>query len=91
MSSLQWERETEGERAGMFKCFEFKRGSAEVRETNYPQYQQTASGYGGKLATHYKVRLPGSSRWHQVYCAIYSNSGTCYVCHAGKQTIVEIS
>lgn len=39
----------------------------------------TASGYGRRIPTPYMVRLPGSPRWRRVYCAIYSNSGTCYV------------
>jgi hypothetical protein len=47
----------------------------------------TASGYGSKIPTRYMVRLPGSKRWRRVYCAIFSNSGPCYVPH-GEDWIV---
>ena len=39
--------------------------------------QQTATGYGKKLTTPYKVSI--GSRWYRVYCCIYSNSGLLYV------------
>lgn len=37
----------------------------------------TASGYGAKIPTQYRVRWLG--RWRRVYCRIYSNSGTLYI------------
>lgn len=37
----------------------------------------TATGYGGRIPTQYKVQLNG--KWRRVYCAIYSNTGTCYI------------
>lgn len=39
--------------------------------------QYTASGYGKRIPTEYMVW--GGSRWHRIYCCIYSNSGTLYV------------
>jgi hypothetical protein len=39
--------------------------------------QQTASGYGSRLLTQWIVRI--GKRWHRVYCAQYSNVGTCYI------------
>lgn len=42
----------------------------------------TASGYGRKIPTRWKVKV--NSRWCRVYCCIYSNSGTCYVMSKGK-------
>jgi hypothetical protein len=39
--------------------------------------QQTASGYGSKLATQYMVQWSG--RWRRVYVACYSNAGTAYI------------
>jgi hypothetical protein len=89
MAALHWERETEGPRVGMFKRFEFAREGTSVRQAGVRRLR-SQSGYGSKLPTSYMVQLPGSSRWYRVYCACYSNAGTCYVCHAGKQTIVEI-
>ena len=47
----------------------------------------TASGYGRKIPTARKVRLPGSKRWRRVYCCVYSNVGTNYV-QQGKDWIV---
>jgi hypothetical protein len=38
---------------------------------------QTASGYGRRLATPHLVQYGG--RWRRVYCAVYSNAGTCYI------------
>jgi hypothetical protein len=50
--------------------------------------QQTASGYGRKLLTQYKVHYKG--RWRRVYCCCISNSGTCYLAlPKGDWLIVE--
>ena len=51
--------------------------AADRRETEYPVYQMTRSGYGSKLPTHHLIRLNG--RWRRIYCCIWSNSGTAYV------------
>ena len=37
----------------------------------------TATGYGKKIPTRWMVRFNGKFR--RVYCAIYSNNGTCYI------------
>ena len=42
----------------------------------------TATGYGSKIPTSYMVRY--NNRWHRVYCAVYSNNGTCYIISKGK-------
>jgi hypothetical protein len=39
----------------------------------------TRSGYGKRIPTRHMVKIPGSPRWRRVYCAIFSNAGTCYV------------
>jgi len=39
--------------------------------------QQTASGYGRKLATPWMVQVNG--RWRRVYCCCFSNIGTCFI------------
>ena len=41
--------------------------------------QYTATGYGGKIPTRYKIKLFGNPRWYRVYCAIFSNAGTLYI------------
>ena len=49
---------------------------------------ETASGYGAKLHTVYKLLYAG--RLHRVYCCCYSNVGTCYINVKGERLIVEI-
>jgi hypothetical protein len=39
--------------------------------------QYTASGYGGKIPTSKMLRV--GKRLYRVYCAIYSNNGSCYI------------
>lgn len=38
---------------------------------------QTATGYGKRIATATMINYRG--KWRRVYCAIYSNIGTCYI------------
>ena len=49
---------------------------------------QTATGYGRKLTTEWKLRYNG--RLYRIYCCIFSNSGTYYICSKGKEIPVEI-
>lgn len=49
--------------------------------------QYTASGYGSKIPTKYKVQY--NKRWHRVYCMIYSNAGTYYIISKGEKIIVD--
>ena len=49
----------------------------------------TASGYGKKIPTVYKVRLPGEKIWRRVYCCIFSNIGTNYVLKKGEMVIIH--
>lgn len=37
----------------------------------------TRTGYGKKIPTSYMVKH--ENRWKRVYCAIFSNSGVCYI------------
>ena len=48
----------------------------------------TSTGYGRKIPTDKKVRLPNEKIWRRVYCCIYSNVGTCYVETKEKNWIV---
>jgi len=48
----------------------------------------TVSGYGRKIPTWYMVRYNG--RLYRVYCCIFSNSGTNYICINGIDNIVEL-
>ena len=49
--------------------------------------QQTASGYGDKLATSKMVRI--GNRWYRVYGICHSNSVTCYIIQRGARRIVR--
>lgn len=49
----------------------------------------TATGYGAKIPTRYMVRTI-NQKWRRVYCAVFSNVGTCYVMHGKEKTIVEV-
>lgn len=51
--------------------------------------QYTATGYGKRIPTTRMARV--GKRWHRIYCAIFSNSGTCYIESKGKDLIVEES
>lgn len=42
----------------------------------------TASGYGQKIPTRWMVTL--GSRKYRVYCAVWSNTGTYYICRNGQ-------
>ena len=49
--------------------------------------QQTASGYGRKLTTPYKIEYNG--RLYRVYCICFSNAGTYYILPAGKPVYIK--
>lgn len=50
--------------------------------------QYTASGYGSKIPTRYKVKH--NNRWKRVFCRIYSNIGTLYIMQGKERIIVDI-
>lgn len=43
----------------------------------------TATGYGSKIPTSKMLRY--RNRWHRIYCAIYSNVGSCYIISKGEK------
>jgi hypothetical protein len=47
----------------------------------------TATGYGKRIPTNYCVRFNG--KWRRVYCAIYSNIGTCYIGKLSDNLIIR--
>lgn len=47
----------------------------------------TATGYGSKIPTQYKVKYNG--RFYRVYCAIFSNIGTLYIISKGSKITVK--
>tara|TARA_A100001201_G_C3968473_1_gene164854 strand:- start:250 stop:495 length:246 start_codon:yes stop_codon:yes gene_type:complete len=51
--------------------------------------QQTASGYGRKLTTPYKVEHNG--RLYRVYCVCFSNAGSLYILPGGEPLYLGIT
>lgn len=49
---------------------------------------QTASGYGKKLVTEYKIKY--NNRFYRVYCRIFSNIGTLYIISKKHHINVEL-
>lgn len=49
--------------------------------------QQTASGYGGKLTTSYKISYEG--KLYRIYCTCYGNSGSCWFVSKGMKIWVN--
>jgi hypothetical protein len=49
----------------------------------------TASGYGKKIPTSYKVKH--NNRWKRVYTCVYSNSGLIYIMDKGKEIYLNDS
>jgi len=47
----------------------------------------TATGYGGKIPTQYKVKHNG--RLYRVYCAIFSNNGSLYIISKGSKLTIR--
>ena len=49
--------------------------------------QQTVSGYGAKLTTHYKVKH--NNRMKRVYITIYSNIGSLFIMVKGEREYIR--
>lgn len=49
--------------------------------------RETASGYGSKLTTTYKVLY--NDRWFRVYCTIFSNCGTLWIKSKNKTLYID--
>ena len=64
---------------GTKDCFLTQRVAVRVELLDWQKNNLTftASGYGSRIPTQYKVKFNG--RWRRVYCRIYSNSGTLYL------------
>ena len=50
--------------------------------------QYTATGYGSKIPTKYKMRL--NKKLYRVYCSVFSNIGTLYILKNKQKIIVDI-
>lgn len=55
-----------------------------ARMTDAP-LARTRTGYGKRLPTALQVQLTASGRWHRVYVACFSNSGTPYIRVKGSE------
>jgi len=49
--------------------------------------QFTATGYGSKIPTTREIKY--GSRWHRIYCAIWSNVGSCFIVSRGMRIYVD--
>jgi hypothetical protein len=49
--------------------------------------QYTATGYGARIPTTQMIHYCG--KWRRVYCAIFSNAGTCYIGKRSDNLIVS--
>ena len=49
--------------------------------------QQTASGYGSKLTTRWRINFLG--RVYRVYCTCFGNAGTCWFNTRGRRISVS--
>jgi hypothetical protein len=64
----------------------------QVEHVEAPMYHHlnnlsyTATGYGAKLPTQYKIKWAG--RWYRVYSICFSNCSTEYILSKGKKIIV---
>ena len=74
---------------GQLVAIAVPQGNVRVARTDWQKMglHQTASGYGSRLLTCYQVAI--GNVWHRVYCARYSNSGTCYIKKCGFNFIVH--
>jgi len=56
--------------------------------------QWTASGYGSKIPTRYRVRhlsMSGARRWRRVYAMCYSNVATLYILIGRRRLVLDLS
>jgi len=72
---------------GSYTRLWFVEGVTAQRTETVP-HVHTASGYGGKLPTQWKVRI--GNDWYRVYAACYSNASTAYIRRQGYKWVVEI-
>lgn len=49
--------------------------------------QYTATGYGSKIPTKYKIR---DKKLYRVYCSVFSNIGTLYIIKNKQKIIVDV-
>jgi len=68
----------------IYKSFEAKIEPLWWQERNL---SFTASGYGSKIPTEYKVKF--NNRWMRVYCTIYGNSGSLWIKSKGIKYFVS--
>lgn len=66
----------------------------EIKESLLPHHKMglcyTASGYGSKLPTRFKVKMPNNPRWYRVYSVCYSNVSSEYIIVGGEKITVNI-
>lgn len=58
-----------------------------VIDAEAPSYGQSASGFGGKVPTRYRIRYAG--RMRRVYVMVYGNDGSAYIVVKGVDTFID--
>jgi len=68
-----------------------KRTTLETKVDLMPHHEQglsyTATGYGHKIPTQYKVKH--LNRWKRVYCRVFSNSGSLYILSGTQEIAID--
>jgi hypothetical protein len=59
-------------------------------DTSAPRYGRSASGYGSRIPTRYRVTLC-DGRVRRVYVMAYGNSGSAYVTINGRPVFLDIA
>ena len=81
---------------GSYQNNSFRTESVECKESLLPHHiyglSYTASGYGNKLPTRYKVKVDNglSKRWYRVYSVCYSNVSSEYIVMRGEKIRVTL-
>lgn len=59
-----------------------------ITDPTAPRYGHSASGYGGKIPTQYRVKYLGRVR--RVYAMCYSNAGSTYIIVNGETQFLDL-
>lgn len=63
-----------------------------VARDEKPPRARTATGYGGKIPTPYRIRYATGRgvRWLRVYAAVWGNAGSVYILTRGARLVLDI-
>ena len=68
--------------------------SLEIKEDLLPHHEMglsyTRTGYGSKIPSRFKVKMPGNPRWYRVYSMCFGNASSDYVIIGGESIFVNV-